>query len=739
VTEERRVVTVLFADVSGFTALSENLDPEDVRQVMNECFEALSAEIYKRGGTVDKYIGDNVMAVFGLPKAQEDDPLRAVEAAFGMQEKLRELSARNCERLGVTLSMRIGLNTGLVVAGEVGSKEKHAPTVMGDTVNLASRIEHHSTAGEVWVSRTTALAAGRGFHFEPMAPLEVKGKKKPQVFYRAIGRRCDLPDSPFAGRSKELAVLRAALEDSLAGRSRLVTVSGEAGIGKTRLLREFLKEAAPAFADRGGRLYSAAALPRESKPFALFASFAGELGFELPTEGDAHAPERFCSAERAIRKAAEKAPLALIWEDAHFADNGSIELLEFLIKSLRDIPVLMVCLFRPEAQSKILWCGCTDGHFPVELKPLAEDERRDLIDRFLGPNRLPAEIKERLSRHSGGNSFFLTELLRDLIEAQALHQGELGWEFKRETPWRTPESVQGTVLARLDRLSACERRALDAASCLGMELESGMLETVEPGASSCLPALAAKGFLEARPEGFYAFGHAIIQDVCYESLLKKRRHDYHVKIAEIWEERARGGGFTPLARAADHRYWARDAAKGLALNWQAALRAERCFCADQCLMLFERCRELFDLSPGEGEPTRAQILFKLGDIYSWVFEQDKALEFYQESLALMPPDHPWIVDGYRKASIIFNIRGEPDRAEEMLLKAAEALRGAREQKLGVYYEVATSFFRSGKNEQAKEWILKIMECFRETGRPLEVSEADDIHRLIPAFSHLVAG
>ena len=636
-----------------------------------------------------------------------------------MQGALAKFSERLKRDRGFSVAMRIGLNTGMVVAGEVGSSEKSAFTVMGDTVNLASRIEHHCRPGEVWVSRPTALAVWGRFELLRQEPIAVKGKKLSQVFFQAVRELSGTVDGPLTGRSAELSRLKAALEEARAGKMRVVTVPGEAGAGKTRLPRELLKDA-------GCDTLRSAALPRDASLYGLFAPLASALGFELPAAGQPKG-DFFLGVERALRARAQAAPLLLVLEDCHFADAGSWDLLAFLLGALSGLPLMIVCLYRPEAETSLPW-STVPGRQAIDLRPLGPLDRLTLIEALLGPNELPARLKSGLAESSGGNAFFLTELVRNLLESDA------------DSALPTPASVQGAVLARVDRLPAEVKLALQVASVLGLEFSAYLLERAEPSlapSGELLAQLVERHYLEPREEGHYAFAHAIMQDVCYGSILKERRAHYHRLVSRLWEsctdDDCRGH---QLMRAADHAYWAREGARAVDLNWRAALVAEMNFSGDKSVLFLQRVMEL---SSWEAPPAKGLVLLKLGDVYNWVFEPDRSLACYLEALDLLQDEPAQVVELYRKIATVYNIRGEPRRAEEMFVKAAEALGGkpVTRHSLALYYEVATAFFRSGRDEDAKAWILRIMEQYKKEGRRLPVPEDADIYRLMPAFSDLV--
>lgn len=550
--DERKRVTVLFADVLGYTALSENLDPEDVANIMNRLFEAVTVEIHRYGGTVDKYSGDAVMALFGAPRALENHEEMAVRAALAMQAAITGFSATLRQEHGFTLQMRIGLNTGEVLAGLVGGLRARSYTVMGDTVNLAARLESVAPAGRIMVSAATARSLHAIFNFEPPQQIRVKGKKDPVTTYLVAGERAERGrvrglaglHAPMIGREAELASLQETLVQALDGHTwRAAAVTGSAGIGKSRLQREFIAwamENHPGVRILTSRCYAhtrttpyhfiaelmralfnlspgqsgETAMPKISSDLRTLApsldenemnyqlsSLASILGFTIA--GDALQglnPEQrrdrtFLSLERIFLAASAVTPLLLLVDDLHWADALS---LAFLQRTLQMIeaqpgqagPSLWLILSRPaedpdSTHGRLLARLNRRPHQALPLGALATDQAEKLITELLD-QRMPADLRQLIIENAQGNPFYVEEVLRSLIENGTLQRnGE--WRVTRAVAdVHVPASVQDILAARIDRLPPADKRITQYAAIIGRTFWQQLLTevtnatTVEP-------------------------------------------------------------------------------------------------------------------------------------------------------------------------------------------------------------------------------------------------------------------
>ena len=545
---ERKLVTVLFADLTGSTPLGEQLDPEDLKDVLEAFADAMRDEIEAEGGTVEKFIGDAVMAAFGVPVSHEDDATRALRAALRMRRRLEQLNAELGPRHGLALAMRIGVNTGEVLAARDARPE--VGMVTGDAVNAAARLEQSAEPGQVLVSERTARSA-RGFQFHELGPMAVKGKSQPIATLELVGEEPDarpgqpergIPGlhAPMVGRDHELDLLRSIYSRLAAsGRAQLVTVYGDPGIGKSRLTTEFLAWAraqSPSPAVLKGRCLPygegvtywplAEILKAETgvldsdppdvalskitrlaedilaatpDPTRAAAALAFTFGLEDAHFGFADLPPRQVRLEtheawRAFFTGlAAKGPAIAVVEDIHWADDALLDLLEELADRTAG-PLLFLCPARPElAQRPSAWGGGKRNFSSIFLEPLAHDDAARLIEFLLTVEELPGSIREAMLERAEGNPFFLEEIVRHLIDEGRIVRTADRWRATDDIEEIViPDTVQGVLAARIDLLPPEERRALRSAAVVGRVFWKGPVEALLNGESERLDDLLGR-------------------------------------------------------------------------------------------------------------------------------------------------------------------------------------------------------------------------------------------------------
>jgi class 3 adenylate cyclase/tetratricopeptide (TPR) repeat protein len=573
--EVRKTVTVVFCDVTGSTAMGERLDPESLRHVMSRYFAEMRTALERHGGTVEKFIGDAVMAVFGVPAIHEDDALRAVRAAVEMREALVALNKELERDHGVSLAARIGVNTGEVVSGE-GSDT----LVTGDAVNVAARLEQAADAGAVLIGEETLRLVRDAVVVEPVPLLEVKGKAEPLVAFRlaevtggaaGFARRLD---SPMVGRERELARLRQAFDAAVADRScQLFTVLGVPGVGKSRLVEEFLRSLGDATVLRGRCLpygegitfypvgevvKEAAGLEDFDEPDEIERKICAVLGTDGPAcstlaqlfaaaERDSSVEETFWAVRSFLEAVAQSAPLAVVFDDIHWGEPTFLDLIEHISDWSREAPILVLCLARPELlDERTGWGGGKFNATTISLEPLSDDECGDLIGNLLGRAALPDEARDRILAAAEGTPLFVEEMLSMLIDEGLLARVDDRWVSTGAlSDVRVPPTIQALLAARLDQLTDDERAAIQRAAVCGKQFHVGavaaLLGVDGPDVRPTLMSLVRRDLI--RPDrsslagqDAFRFRHQLIRDAAYDAAPKALRADLHERFADWLED-----------------------------------------------------------------------------------------------------------------------------------------------------------------------------------------------------------
>jgi class 3 adenylate cyclase len=550
--EVRKIVSMVFSDVAGSTALAEQLDPESLRRAMTRYFE-LARQVHERhGGVVEKFIGDAVMAVFGIPFAHEDDALRAVRAAAELRDAMAALK-RDLEReLQVTLLVRIGVNTGLVLAG--GDHEAQ-PFVAGDAVNVAARLERAAGPGEVLLGEATYRLVEDAVEVEPVAPFVPRGRVTPVAVHRLLAVAPDATglagrqDTPLVGRAAELALLDRILDRVVAGQvCQLVALLGDPGVGKSRLVRAFGERAQ----QRGVVLYAHC-------PSYGPGAGDGVVG-QLADQGTAAAGTGtwpvgtlatdplavFSSMRSLLEGLARRRPVVVVVDDLHWAEAALAELVEYLRAFIREAAVLLVVTARPQFLDPPAFWTVAAADATVALEPLPAGDAAELAAHLRGPGGLdPGTIEHALTR-AEGNPLVLEELLR-LLGDRAGPGPVAQVRRPEETPF--PSMLDAVVGAELDRLPPGERAVLELASVVGRSFTCASVAALaspelRPQVGSVLLALARRRLLrvagrEPGEDGF-AFRHPILHKATYRGVPKRRRAILHVRLAERLAEAGPG-------------------------------------------------------------------------------------------------------------------------------------------------------------------------------------------------------
>jgi class 3 adenylate cyclase/tetratricopeptide (TPR) repeat protein len=737
--EERRQVTILFADLSGYTAVAERMDPEAVKSMVGRALRRLGQEVEGYGGTIDKYIGDNVMAIFGAPVTHEDDAERAVRAALGMQAAMAEINEQIGDSHGASFALRVGINTGVVVAGAVGD----GYTVIGDAVNVASRLQSAAQPGTVTVGEGTFRATREAIEYHELEPLQLKGKAKPVSAWEAVGVLAAQPvrrispraQSPLVGRADKLELLeslygRAARE----GRPHLVTVIGQAGVGKSRLLLELENRLCDG--DQGPTFRKGHCLPYGSgivywalgevlrseagivdsddsevawqKLSTTIRDLLGDkdgehgesserkaavigrlLGIEVPIENvgpiETDDPQRmreaFFSAVRSgIEGIAQRNPLVLAFEDIHWADHGMLDLIEYLAQWVRG-PLLILCLARDELlERRSGWGGGRREATSILLDPLTTEETRELVSTLLPEQDAGNEAVSLVAERAGGNPFFAEEMVRLIAD-------ESGGEAAK-----LPETVQALLAARLDSLEPFERRLVQHAAVVGRTFWEGSLAGLADNSPEqlwqALMALQDKDIIvpdsggKLADEREFSFKHVLIRDVAYGMLPKAVRCQKHFEVARFIEDHAGDRTDEWVALLAEH--YGRSAALG----------------------------EEAGLDTNELEPIHLKALHYLeaaGDAAALLYSNPEAFAHYEAARSVHCPHDPAAIAriGEKQGDVALRM-GRVDAALEVWEECLEYHR--RQEDLNrvadLHRKVGAGLWHKGERKQAIERYQK---------------------------------
>jgi class 3 adenylate cyclase len=767
--EERKIVSVLFCDLVGFTAASERQDPEDVRARLRPYHARLRAELERYGATVEKFVGDAVMAVCGAPVAHEDDAERAVRAGLRILEAIEELNEAEPD---LRLQVRIGINTGEAVVAVGARVDEGEGIVTGDVVNTASRIQAAAPVNAVAVSEQTYRATRRVFDYKPLDPVRVKGKAEPVALWHPLSARSrfgsDVSDgfrTPFIGRELEKPLLIGVFERATQQRSvQLVTVVGEPGVGKSRLIAELnaYTDAKPGlFRWRQGRCLpygegitfwalgeivkaeagilesdsgvvasgklEAAVAPDEPERRWLLERLAPLVGVEAATPAERH--ELFTAWRRFLEDLAVGNETVLVFEDLHWADEALLDFLEHLVEWSQGVPLLVLCAARPELyERRPGWgAGLRNAH-TINLSPLSNQETAELVSYLVSSAGIDRELQRAVLEHSGGNPLYAEEFVR-LLADRGLGAGELA----------LPETVQALIAARLDTLSPERKSLLQDAAVLGKVFWTGAL--AEMGGRElaevevALHELALKELI--RPvrlssmegESEYSFWHLLVRDVAYSQIPRSERARRH-HAAAAWIERKGGERVEDLAEVLSHHYVeALELAAAVGDHEQAevlkgparrflALAGERALGLDT-VQAEARLARALELS-GNDEPERMRLLVRWADAVAQGGRPREAVEALEGALRFLREgaSAETTAQALVTLSRAANRIGDP-RSVEFALEAVEVLEGepAGTALVGAYTQLAAAQWLSGFHAEGITTANRAQALAHELGLP----------------------
>ena len=717
---ERRVVTMLFCDVSGSTAAAARFDPEEWAEIMNGAFEQMIGPIYQYEGTVARLMGDGLLAFFGAPIAHEDDPQRAVLAGLQIIQHIDPYSEQMKRQWGVDIAVRVGVNTGLVVVGAVGSDLRMEYSALGDAINLAARMEQTTPPGTVQIAEPTYRLVAPLFEFDVIDGLEVKGIAEPVRAYRVLGQKTTPGSlrgiagmaSPLVGRDSEMTQLAAAFDSLRAGQGGIVGVMGEAGLGKSRLIAEVRQtmNSAPIrwlegksqsyqtttpYAPFVNLLAASAGLPAGAKDPAQYIHLREQVERYLPGRGDELVPflaqplglpiidkdaelvqfleppvlrgRVFEAIVAWIEALAAEQPTVLYLDDVHWIDPTSLDLLRALLPTVERMPLMILLAFRPRREDPSWHFHETTGQsYPqwyttIVLRPLDQAQGRALVGNLLAIEDLPESIRGLILEKAEGNPFFLEEIIRSLLDAGLVEQQNGHWRATADIiEVQIPDTLTGVITARLDRLGDVDKQVLQAASVLGRDFDFDTLADLLDGSlrlEDHLTTLRQRELILPLAAGHYTFKHGLTQEAAYESLLLSRRRQLHHLAADIIRNREP----ERAAEIARHFLEARQPAQAIPYLVEAGHQAARTFAAPEASGYYNQALGLELL--GETRTIRAAYE-GLGGLYM-MSDPAQALSTFEKMLAAAETrdDKPMMVSALNKiSSILALMMGRFDEA-----------------------------------------------------------------------------
>ncbi len=718
-TGQRRPVAVVFADISGFTALSEKLDPEEVKDLIDDCLQRLARVVQNYEGYVDKFIGDCIMALFGAPVAHEDDPLRAVLAGLDLLEEIRQFNREKRQHL----SLSIGINYGLVATGDLGRPGGY--TVMGDAVNLAQRLQRAAPRGKIYVSEDVYKNTYREISYKKLRRIAVKGKTEKVLVYIPVAAKAKysqrkIPEMPMIGRTAELNHLNKIFQDVVAGKGRVVAIVGEAGIGKTKLVYEFkknLKDKVLVVESKGIEYH------RNSAYFVLREILKGVYGIN-ETDTQQEVSEKilkyleelndplikikipyykyFLSAnltksERShfdsmqvedrhrllmdaihslFTKLARTKPLVMVFDDCHWIDKETIDFVLSFSTTIGYKPILIITLFRPDFDIGSI------KRYPyfsmIELKPLAVNETTTLLKTVLHCDEIAGDLLKLLLEKSGSIPFYVSELAANLAASNFISIKEGVAQIKDPSSFTIPRSLDELVMTKVDKLSPELRYIVNIAAVIGEQFSMKLLNALIPGKErlrknlyyvvqhNIIKMIEDRNAQEER----FTFAHSIIRDAVYNSLLKKEQREYHQKIGYVIEKIFSLTIEEYFDALAHHFYLGGETVKAIEYMEKAADQKKDLYLNDAAITMYKRCLEML---PPSMIQTSARIYEKLGNIYELIGDYTNALSSYLDIEKYAGGDTIMIAKSLRQQANVIKNQGNYDRALELLSQARKRL------------------------------------------------------------------
>ena len=791
---QRRNVTVLFVDLTDYTRLAETIDSEDLYEIIQEYINMLVGSVYKFDGMVDKIVGDGLMALFGAPIGHENNAELAVRSALDMQAALAEFNKNVQQRLGHALQMHIGLHSGTVIVGGMGSNMLMDYTAIGDTVNLAHRLEETAGPSVILVSASVYRQTRMLFEYKTVPALSLKGIQRKVTGYQVVSPK-DRPGrvrgvkgltSPMIGRDAELEQLkRAVLTMETDSGGGFAMIFGEAGIGKSRLLTELKSQinrekfsifegqsltyrrsvAYWIFFDLMRNYLGVSANAPEAHVRARLAELVeetlGERASEVvpylehllslkPTsatavsrisqlDADQLRQQIFIAVRDLLVAESERRPILLILDDLHWADDASLDLLQFLLDSVQSNSLYICGISRPidegiltriveQAEKRL-----QDRYVFIQLTKLPQEVSEQLLFQLLTIPELPLELREQIVQRAAGIPFFLEEILRMLIDDAIIYHDGIHWRLYPEVDISSigvPDNLQALILARFDRLDQQQRRILQVSSVIGREFSVALVEAVLSGLSGDwiddqLLQLAERGFIipqiDSRQADF-AFRHVLTSDAIYSTLLRRDRGKLHGQVGEAIEVLYADRLSEYIYLLARHYSWSHRFDRALHYSILAGQKSARDFINSQAREYFQQALKI--LSEVEYGDTQAFDVHRgLGDALAFGGEYENAREHYRIAQDFIKEDDREYTKSFvelrRSIGKTYVRQGDYDRALEYLSQAHQALDCCPEEnpteRAEVWNDIGWIQFRRGNFEEAGETLQQALDLVVDSG------------------------
>jgi adenylate cyclase len=799
-TGQHRKVTVLFVDLSGYTRLSEQInDSEQMYELVQRCTKMFANDVYKYDGMVDKFTGDGLMALFGAPIAHENSAELAIRSALDMQADLEKLSMELKDRLGSEIKAHIGLHSGSVVVGGVGSNMMMNYTAVGDVVNLANRLEAATGSGMILVSNVVYRQVRNLFDFEAVAPLQLKGISQPVIAHRVLGTKSK-PGSvrgieglyaPMVGRDGELERLHQSVNAMNSEKlGRFLAVSGEAGIGKSRLISEFKfflsrlpvqvlegysliyrkgisywifqdmllrlleADAETSRSELQARLqeYVTRVLPKRVDDILPYLEQMLSLPLSNPETAkrlnylaaDQLRQQIFMAVRDLILAETQQKPVVLILEDLHWADSGSLELLDFLLDSLVRNPVVVVAVSRSFADGKLAEITRRAGELlrlrftDLSLKSLSPDQSDRLFSRLLAIQNMPEALRTHIVQRASGIPLYLEEILRMLMDRNLLIRVAGHWQLADSVDlvlMGVPDTIEGLILTRFDHLDVVQRHILKVASVIGRSFTRTIivecLPTLTPEEISySIEVLLDREFIlpDQSPGGEYMFKHILVADTIYNTLLKRERKDLHGQVAGTIEKLFAGNLESQVDVLARHYFWSDHLERALHYLILAGEKAARNYNSSQAQKYFEDALSL--LPEVEHLPLQAlQVHTGLGDALALAGDYPNTRASYQRAAQIIAGDEKANVEIacslQRKIGMTHECQGDYDQALVCLGTARKLLLEAGLDSLAELSQILNDtgwiYFRRGNLDEAENYLMQAKTLAEKAARPDIVS------------------